>query len=231
MMHSHAEPQVKYLRAWLLGALLCIASVVISIAWIDRPLALAVHQLHGVRALAGVAHLSAWFIAAGLVLFASLALVVAFGYRGAVAAFVLRCAIAVIVGAEIKDQLKFLFGRTWPESWLRDNPSFIANGVFGFWPLHGGVAYSAFPSGHTTAGFVVLTLLAVRWPRLRLLYVIAGAGLIALLVGGGFHWFSDAIAGAFLGTAIGRVAAALGGREIAASAPAPSSQSRGRRDC
>jgi len=210
MTDSTLQRQSEGLRLWLVGAILCLVLVPPTIIFIDRPLAIWAHQFHGTRVLARVSHLPEWLIPLGILLLAIIAIIIAFGHRSLVADFALRCGVALIVGATIKDQLKILFGRTWPEGWLQNNPSFINDGVYGFWPAHGGTAYGAFPSGHTTAGLIVLTLLWQYWPRLRALYVAAGAGLITLLVAGGFHWLSDTIAGAFLGVAIGWVAAALG---------------------
>ena len=222
------QRQSRNLRAWLGGALLCILLVTPAIVFVDRPLAVWAHQFHGTRVLAGVSHLPEWLIPLGILVLAIIAIVIAFGHRGPFTDFALRCGIGLIVGATIKDQLKILFGRTWPETWLQSNPSFINDGVYGFWPAHGGTAYGAFPSGHTTAGLIALTLLWRYWPRLRVLYVAAGAGLITLLVAGGFHWLSDTIAGAFLGVAIGWVAATLGRPETAAPTSTPPASSRAR---
>src|SRR5262249_61381324 len=54
---------------------------------------------------------------------------------------------SLAISEAIKVQLKFAFGRTWPETWVRDNPSFIRDGVYGFNPFHGrpGVAPSSSP--------------------------------------------------------------------------------------
>ena len=40
--------------------------------------------------------------------------------------------VSVIVAEAIKSHLKVVFGRTWPETWINDNSSFIDNGVYGF---------------------------------------------------------------------------------------------------
>jgi membrane-associated phospholipid phosphatase len=215
------QDQSRIIRAWLAAAILCALLAALSIAFVDRPLTLLVHSLHGTQVLGRLSRFNELLIPVGVALFIPIAVVVALGYRRPVTMFVFRCGVALIVGTAVKDELKFLFGRTWPETWLRDNPSFVRDGVFGFWPLHGGYAYAAFPSGHTTAGFIVLSLLWQRWPRLRVLYALAGVALIAVLVGGGFHWLSDTIAGAFLGTAIGGVAASLGRAEATAITPPP----------
>jgi membrane-associated phospholipid phosphatase len=176
-MRRHQAGQI---RVWLAALSLCIALVAFSIAFIDRPLALWVHQFHGIETLAPVTHLPIWVVPSAILLFAALAVATAFGYRNSLAEFALCCGTALIGGAVIKDQLKFLFGRAWPETWINGNRSFVADGIYGFWPLHGGDAYASFPSGHTT-----------------------------VLVGGGFHWLSDTIAGAFLGAAVGSVVSGL----------------------
>ena len=208
------RPQAVQIRVWLVALVLCIALVAFSIAFIDRPLALWVHQFHGIETLAPITHLPIWAVPSVILLFAALAAVTALGYRNSFADFMLCCGTALIGGAVIKDQLKFLFGRAWPETWLGGNRSFVADGVYGFWPLHGGAAYASFPSGHTTVAFAVLALFWIRWPRLRPLCALAGATVIVVLVGGGFHWLSDTIAGAFLGAAVGYTVAVLGNSRL-----------------
>jgi len=107
------------------------------------------------------------------------------------------------VAAGVKDQLKLVFGRTWPETWVRDNPSFIRDGVYGFNPFHGGPGFAAFPSGHTTAICAVISVLWICYPRYRVLYGICMAAVALGLVGADFHFLGDVIAGAFLGVSIG----------------------------
>jgi membrane-associated phospholipid phosphatase len=214
------QHRLRGLPPWLAALLLCAISVAVSIACVDRPLARYVHRFDGTDALSGVSHLPGWAIPSGIVVFALVAIAFAAGYRNVFTDFALRCGLAIIAGSALKDALKFLFGRTWPERWLQGNPSYIADGVYGFWPMHGSAGYEAFPSGHTTVGVAALTLVWLRWPRLRLLCTLAGTGLIALLVGGDFHWLSDTIAGGFLGATVGWVAFVIGKRERGAPAPA-----------
>ena len=49
-----------------------------------------------------------------------------------------RLCLATVAALGMKDQLKVLLGRTWPETWINNNPFWIGNGAFGFEPLHGG---------------------------------------------------------------------------------------------
>jgi hypothetical protein len=63
----------------------------------------------------------------------------------------LTCSISFISTSLINSQLKYAFGRTWPVTWIENNPSLIQNGAFGFNPFHGGLGFAAFPSGHAAA--------------------------------------------------------------------------------
>ena len=70
-------------------------------------------------------------------------------------------------------------------------------------PLDEVVGNPAFPSGHTAYAFAGATLLAARYPKLRIpLYI--GAGLVGLTrIYLGRHYLSDVIAGAAVGTITG----------------------------
>ncbi len=115
----------------------------------------------------------------------------------------IAAAVATLVAIGIKDELKFAFGRTWPDTWVHDNPSWIRNHAFGFHPFHGGAGYASFPSGHMTAISAPASVLWRTVPRLRplavLLVLLVAAGLLAA----DYHFPSDVLAGAALGTAVG----------------------------
>ena len=70
-------------------------------------------------------------------------------------------------------------------------------------PLDEVVGNPAFPSGHTAYAFAGATLLAARYPKLRIpLYI--GAGLVGVTrIYLGRHYASDVIAGAAVGTITG----------------------------
>ena len=127
----------------------------------------------------------------------------------------LRLALSVAAAVMIKDQLKYAFGRTWPETWVQNNPSFIKDGVYGFFPFHGGQGWYAFPSGHTTVICAATAVLWMRWPRTRPLCVAMALAVVVGLIGADYHWISDICAGAALGIAVGVVAANFGLRKPA----------------
>jgi membrane-associated phospholipid phosphatase len=109
----------------------------------------------------------------------------------------------LVVTNAIKWLLKGVFGRTWPSSWLGNNPSLIANGVYGFFPFHFDPAHGSFPSGHAAAALAVISILWLSRPRWRWLYALIGLAIGAALVVLNYHFVSDVIAGAMLGAASG----------------------------
>ncbi len=136
--------------------------------------------------------------------FAILAISVAVGPRlGTDGRNVLAFCLSIFASSGICSAAKEVFGRTWPESWLGDNPSWIRDGVFGFFPFHGGMGWASFPSGHATAITTVGTVLWFIWPELRW-----GSGAVVViviigLIGGNYHFVSDIIGGLFLGVGVG----------------------------
>ncbi|KAI96216.1 PA-phosphatase [Rhodomicrobium udaipurense JA643] len=122
----------------------------------------------------------------------------------------LRLSLAIVVSAALAVQLKILFGRTWPETWVNNNPSWFANGVYGFFPLTDSRGFASFPSGHTTVIAALAGAVWRLWPKLRFVGVIATALVGIGLLGATYHWFSDIVAGAVLGFVTGLAAASIG---------------------
>lgn len=148
---------------WMMVFLIGTTRVVVCYVYVDASLARWAHQhrlrqygiFHGLQALAD-----------GLVLLAPVALQ-AVGWRrvrGRTAPWdwVAPQATLGVLGVSL---LKFAFGRTWPETFYQNNPSLLSDGVYGFHPFQGGVAYSAFPSGHAAVAAAVATVLWVYYPR------------------------------------------------------------------
>ncbi len=201
-------------RGMLILVGLCFASTLLCVWLVDRTVATYAHHYLRVggkeqwyfKALTDIPDLipvvaglvTAWY--AGGLLFG-----VRPGPRGRVA---LQAALAVLVAITLKEQLKVVAGRTWPETWTNNNPSWIKDGVYGFFPLQSllvektGRAYFAFPSGHMTIIAVAMASLTLNAPRFAWLAPIPVLLVAIGMVGANYHWVSDLIFGAFLGAGV-----------------------------
>jgi membrane-associated phospholipid phosphatase len=192
-----------------------VGAIVGSIAFIDRPVAETAHAVwRAYPVFEAMTHIVDPIpVFAGLVT-GGYTLAALFGVRpGPRGVVALRIAIAVLVAIALKEQLKFVFGRTWPETWTNNNPSYIKDGVYGFFPMKGwgtGRAYHAFPSGHMTAISVAAVSVALNWPRLRWVIPVPVLAVAIGMIGANFHWVSDLIAGVGLGAAVAIAAHRLG---------------------
>ena len=189
------------------------ATVTASFLWLDRPVALFVHDYfrHAHHTVADqLSHFPNPLFLLAVVLSVILGLSMIFGRRlSRHQANTFICSLAVIFTEIIKNMLKLIFGRTWPETWVDNNPSFIGNGVYGFNFMHGGSAYQSFPSGHMAATCTVISVLWIRYPHFRWLYLIVGLCIGSALVGANYHFLSDVIAGAFVGASSGWMATVI----------------------
>ena len=115
-------------------------------------------------------------------------------------------AASIIVSAALKNELKFVFGRTWPETWTNNNPSLIRDGVYSFNFFRSGRAYESFPSGHTAAVCSAMSVLWLCYRRWRALCALAVLLVVIGLIGSDFHFLSDVVAGGFVGASTGWLA-------------------------
>ncbi len=116
--------------------------------------------------------------------------------------------VSLLLANEVKNQLKFAFGRTWPDTWIRDNPSLLQNDVYGFFPYWGGDRkdsdwYASFPSGHTARVLAIVSVVWIAYPWWRWLCVLAALTIAVSLIGMDYHFVGDVIAGGFLGGLVG----------------------------
>lgn len=109
---------------------------------------------------------------------------------------------AEIIGAVIVVAYKAFTGRAHPSLTAGADISHVFH--FGF--LRGGVFWG-WPSSHTTVAFAMAATLCALWPKQRWLGAVAL--LYAFYIGFGvsmtIHWYSDFVAGAIIGSAIGTV--------------------------
>jgi membrane-associated phospholipid phosphatase len=200
------------LRNWSLGFLGTAISVGVCYLWLDRPIAHLAHdQFQRFHLFEKVMLVQESLTPLAVVAFAIL------GVRGLSGrqlsrfqTVTLLSGVSLAVAVIIKDYLKFAFGRAWPETWIRNNPSFIRDGVFGFFPFHGGAEFSAFPSGHMTVICTVMTVLWICYPRFRAVYALCTVAIALGLVGANFHFLGDVIAGGFLGLSVGWLGLSMG---------------------
>ena len=185
---------------------------VLAIVFADRPISDAVHEgLHGIRAFVWLTWVAELVLPLSAIFLVVSGILTALGRppRGFALRATLAAALASLVAMAIKDQLKYVFGRTWPETWTHGNPSWIGDHVYGFFPFHGGEGWASFPSGHMT---LIAAPMAVLWcaaPRLRPVAPVPVLLVAVGLLGADYHFLGDIIAGTCLGTACGAGMAAL----------------------
>ena len=172
------------------------------IAFVDRPASSWAHAHLQRHTFDWLTHLVDPLLAAAVVGLIIAGLAAAFGWRpGDKARTALACCLAVIVSVALKEHLKIAFGRTWPETWVENNPSWINTGAFGFHPFHGGRGWTSFPSGHLTQMSALAAVLWWRVARLKWLWACLPLLVAVGLYGCDYHFLGDMVAGAFLGTA------------------------------
>jgi membrane-associated phospholipid phosphatase len=209
--HSKTGKKLNRVQTWAIACGLTIAAVVICYLAVDRPLALFIHERVQYRPF----FILVTFIPEPFLVVAAL-IIVSVGLRRMMGwplsrpdAVALLWSIGLLVTVALKNFFKFAFGRTWPETWINDNPSFIRDGVYAFNPFHGGKGFAAFPSGHMAVICFAATVLWFCYPRLRAVYALLIAVVAIGLMGANYHFLSDVIAGSFLGISIGCLAVAL----------------------
>src|ERR1700730_12367872 len=149
------------IQRWSIGFLLTGLAVVLSYVWLDRPIARFAHdQFQHFDLFRKLTYIPEIITPLVILAFAVIGLHALSGRALPKLPTVAVLASASLAVADaVKDQLKFAFGRTWPETWVRNNPSFIRDDVYGFNPFHGGPGFAAIPSRHTTAICDVMSVL------------------------------------------------------------------------
>lgn len=204
---------MSLLQRWGVAFAAMVVAVAICYAFLDRPIAYFAHDhLRQYKIFAQMTKIPESFAALGSII------AVVFGLmslarplaRWQLVAF--TASITYFSGAVIKNQLKTVFGRTWPETWVQNNPSLIRDGAFGFNLFHGGgEGWESFPSGHTTGICTVMAVLWISYPRFRPVFGLLIAMVAIGLIGANYHFLSDIVAGGFLGVSVAIVATRMAG--------------------
>ncbi len=188
---------------WLKSLIVTAALVLICYFWLDRPIALWVHG--NIRS--HYQELIAWFQFPDPLIPIALVILMTICVRAIIARplpkyqiAALLCSVSILGAEFLKKGLKFVFGRTWPETiWPHNNLSLIRDDVYGFHFFHRGYAYHSFPSGHMAAVCAAAAVLWIWYPRFRPVWIIGALVVGTALVGGNYHFLGDVIAGAFVG--------------------------------
>jgi membrane-associated phospholipid phosphatase len=200
------------LRRTLIAVAACVVAVIICYYFVDRPVALFVHEhkfarFDELRWLTEPPPLvQSW---SPLVL---LVLVIrrAFGKWKHWQLVLFVACVSLIVADQFRESLGDLFGRYWPETWHNNNPSLIGTGAYGFHPFQTGDDIGSFPSGHAARICAFATVLWIGLPRWRWLCAVIALPMLVALVGMNYHFVGDVIAGSTLGGIVGAYAATFG---------------------
>ncbi len=206
---NDATASVSYptLRSVLTALLLVTLAVLLCYFFLDRPIAWYVHD-HALRRyglLDALTHIADWVMYGAVLVLLLTPLRLAM--RRPVARserVLLAMSLSVTIAVFIKNALKVVFGRAWPETWINHNPSLIDNGVYGFFWFRDSQGFHSFPSGHTT---ITVAAMAVLWlslpPRWRALALLPCIGVVVGLLGMDYHFLGDTVGGAFVGAVSG----------------------------
>jgi membrane-associated phospholipid phosphatase len=200
------------LRNWCIGLALTAAGVIASYLWLDQPIAFFVHRnITDKTIFVWLQRLPVAFFLLSSFILAWCGLWTLMDRPFSRAQSIgLACSISFIATNLITSQLKYALGRTWPDTWIENNPPLIQNGVFGFNPFHGGPGFASFPSGHVAAVCAAITVLWWSYRRLRPIYLVFVVAVAIGLIGANYHFLSDILGGIFVGTSVGYIT-----REIA----------------
>jgi membrane-associated phospholipid phosphatase len=201
----------RLLRRTLFTVAGCTALVVFCYYFVDRPIAIFVHQ-HEIPRVEEFRWLTeppplvqSWSPLVLIVLVVRRALG---PWRQWQHVLFVAC-VSLIVADQFRESLGDLCGRYWPETWRDNNPSLIGTGAYGFHPFQVGDDIGSFPSGHATRISAFAVVLWLDLPRGRWLYAIVALPMLCALVAMNYHFVSDVIAGAVLGAIVGAWAVAL----------------------
>src|SRR6185312_16294824 len=193
------EPGTMKLGRWLFALLATACLVVLCWAFIDRPVALWLHAHRlfefGRSTFRPLTHVPDPLIPLGAIAFIVLAMWAMAGRKlTKFSSLIVVCCFSVMTTETMKNGLKWIFGRPWPDSWHGNEPSLIRNGDYRFHWFDGGSGYNSFPSGHMAATMAVLAVLWIYYPRWRPACVTIAVLVAAGLIGSNFHFVGDVLA-------------------------------------
>jgi membrane-associated phospholipid phosphatase len=203
------SPQRRYvgLRNWCIGLAITALGVIACYFWLDQPIAFFIHRnVTNKTIFVWLQRLPVAFLLLSSFVLAWCGLWTLMERPfSRVQSVGIACTISFIATNLITNQLKYAFGRTWPETWIENNPSLVQNGVFGFNPFHGGLGFASFPSGHLAGVCAVMAVLWWSYTRLRPVYIACVAAVAIGLIGANYHFLSDILSAIFVGASAGYI--------------------------
>jgi membrane-associated phospholipid phosphatase len=178
-----------------------------SVEWFDRPIALWVHDIFGTWRSSLPIQSATRILSTQLgatVLFVILGLMAIIGRRfSKLETAITVSTISSLATLVVNSQLKFAFGRTWPDPVEPGIVSLLHDNAYGFHFFKHETAFESFPSGHAAFAAAVLFSIWIFFPKSR---VICAIGIVAVDMGLlmlNLHFLSDVVAGTFLGLSMG----------------------------
>ena len=218
------EPDYRrLLQSSLLALAACLVAVVVCYYWVDRPVAVYVHD-HQIEKI----QVFKWFTfpPPTLQIWSPLLLTLLMIRRAwrpwaRWQKTLVVALVSLIVADVFRASMGELCGRYWPETWFHDNPSLIGTGTYGFHPFETGDNIGSFPSGHAARILGFATVFWLALPRGRVVYVLVCLPLLVSLVAMNYHFVGDVIAGSVLGGIVGAYAASLANLRMSLADPLP----------
>ncbi len=189
---------------WLLtyGFLIIIASVCFTYFWVDIPLVewAHAHELRQYKWLHVAQQIPEIFPYAAFLIVLMIGIRSCYTQPKYVEKALLCASLSYILVNFLTDIFKIIFARTWPATWTNNNPSWLTDNIYGFFWFIDNPGYRSFPSGHTSATFAVVITLCYFYPKFRWLGAAACTLVMLGLISNYYHYLSDILAGAYLGT-------------------------------
>jgi membrane-associated phospholipid phosphatase len=198
-------------KTWFVSLVLTAASVWVCFRWLDKPIALWIHDVFGERRVPtefADRILSLPLLAAIVFVICGLNAIMGRSFKKFEYAIAMG-AISTLATIVIKDQLKFAFGRTWPDAWGPGIVSLVRDNAYGFHFFHSGKSFESFPSGHAAVAAAVLSIAWILFPNLRVVWAIGVIGVDIGLLALNLHFLGDVLAGSFVGISAGLFTVAL----------------------
>lgn len=179
------------LKPWVM--ILTFVFIIASYSYIDRPLALYIHEFNISNKLPFVYWITCLGITqAYLIILPLIAIICRFVLKSkSLEMRVFLVWFCVLFPSLISLILKMVLGRARPELLFDQS-------LFGFYGWHMQKAYFSFPSGHVTAITSFLTGLLILYPRHRYFYIVIGLLVIVSRVLLTCHYLSDVVATFYL---------------------------------